>query len=208
MNKRNFNALLVVVTIVGFLTYCAFTFTHTNGSAIVLAILGLVASALVLYGQSKGYNSKFDRKTKPPHVGQPSNQRLTAERKLQVNQIVERNVKLYVGHDGELAPAENILIDYGLVWLLGRGNYTSPPVMLDQGSYRLEYRFPEEFVTVRIVQTGMTETAYTTWRSGNGALLFGLSESSEYSVHVLPSSADDEWEIKIELPDPPQTSAQ
>lgn len=85
----------------------------------------------------------------------------------------------------------------------GKGTWSSQPVRLAQGSYRLEYRFPASAL-VRLGLVSMIDGEDDTLliKSGSGVVGFDVASQGRYIVLVQPADESAEWRLEIQhLPD-------
>ena len=80
----------------------------------------------------------------------------------------------------------------------GRGTWSSQPIPLAAGSYRIAFRFPAD-VTVRLglLSSSDGEECTLLIKSGSGVAGFEL-ESASYIVQVQPADEGVAWQIEIQ----------
>ncbi|CAG0979408.1 hypothetical protein ANRL2_02317 [Anaerolineae bacterium] len=80
----------------------------------------------------------------------------------------------------------------------GKGTWSSQPVRLAQGSYRLEYRFPAA-VLARLGLVSAIDGADDTLfiKSGSGVVGFDAAAQGRYIVQVQPADESAEWQLEI-----------
>jgi hypothetical protein len=80
----------------------------------------------------------------------------------------------------------------------GKGTWSSKPIQLEPGDYRLRYEFSSGAVRVGLVSSFDGEDETLLIKSGNGVEGFGVEAGGRYIFEVQPADETAEWTIEYQ----------
>lgn len=106
-----------------------------------------------------------------------------------------RERKLRYGKHGEQVAVEEV-IGQQPIHLNGKGNHTSEPLPLEAGTYKAQYRFPDDIlVKVDLWHKGEAETVVL--KQGAGVTSFTIAASGRYVFAIAPADDVSPWTLDI-----------
>ena len=106
-----------------------------------------------------------------------------------------RERKLRYNERGQLVAIEEVLPQKP-IHLRGEGNYSTEPIHLDRGMYRIFYQFPDDvLVKVDLIRDGDADTLLL--KRGKGVESFAIEVPGHYIIAIAPADEISGWDVEF-----------
>ncbi len=106
-----------------------------------------------------------------------------------------RERKLRYNARGELVAIEEVLPQKP-VRLRGQGNHMTEPVHLETGTYKVDYRFPDD-VLVKVDLWQGVDSEMILLKRGSGVVSFAVESEGRFIFEIAPADETAAWEMDI-----------